>query len=138
MIMSEKLNCIIVKETEALNKLLAVLEEQHALLLENNIFGLEAIVSKIQLINKEVAELEVERRKETAGQSMNIIILDFKDETLDKNYRAIKRLLSDIEVQKNTNDMLIKQGLGFSTKMLNILSPDRNTKTYNSYGKMKR
>ncbi|WP_243122242.1 flagellar protein FlgN [Clostridium thermarum] len=138
MMMAEKLNSMVVKETEALNKLLKVLEEQHELLLKNDIFGLEAIVSKIQHINKEVAELEVERRKLTAGQSMSLVVLNLKDETLDKNYRTIKRLLADIEVQKETNDMLIKQGLGFSTRMLNILSPDRKAKTYNAYGKMKR
>lgn len=135
---AEKLNTIIVRETEALKQLLSVLEEQHELLLQNNIFALESIVSKIQLINKEVAQLEVERRKETEGQFMSVIVSNINDESLDRNYREIKRLLSEIEVQKNSNDMIIKQGLGFSAKMLNILSPNSNTKTYNSYGKMKR
>lgn len=138
MMMAAKLNNIIIRETQALSKLLSALEEQHGLLLKNDIFGLEAIVAKIQQINKEVAEIEVERRKESAGQAMSILVANLRDEQVDINYRNIKNLLSEIEVQKDANDMLIKQGLSFSAKILNILSPDRNTKTYNSYGKMKR
>lgn len=134
----ERLNDIIIRESEALKKLLLLLDKQHGLLVKNDIFGLEGIAQELQLTNKEVAEIEVERRKEAAGTSMSNVVQSFKDESLERNFRNIKKLLSDIQLQKDTNDLLIKQGLGFSTRMLNILNPDRNIKTYNSYGKMKR
>lgn len=134
----ERLNDIIIRETEALKKLLSLLEKQYDLLIKNDIFGLEGITQELQLSNKEVAEIEVERRKEAAGTSMSNVVQSFKDECLERNFRNIKKQLSDIQLQKDTNDMLIKQGLSFSTRMLNILNPDRNVKTYNSYGKMKR
>lgn len=130
------LNNLIVRETEALNLLLEALEEQHSMIIKNNIFGLEAIVDKIQSCNKSVAEIEIERRQLTKGSSMQILIDEYKDEQIDRNYRNIKMLVNELKIQKDTNEMLIKQGLGFSTRMLSILSPDRNAKTYNSYGKI--
>jgi flagellar biosynthesis/type III secretory pathway chaperone len=126
------------KEKDALEKLLSLLEEQHKLLLGNNVFELEGMVSKIQEANKVIAELEVERRKETAGKEMSEFVKESKNLELENIYRNIKRLLSELQLQKDTNEALIKQGLGFSTRILNILTPDRNTKTYNSYGKLRR
>ena len=121
-----------------MEKLLSLLEEQHKLLLGNNVFELEGMVSKIQEANKVIAELEVERRKETAGKEMSEFVKESKNLELENIYRNIKRLLSELQLQKDTNEALIKQGLGFSTRILNILTPDRNTKTYNSYGKLRR
>jgi flagellar biosynthesis/type III secretory pathway chaperone len=134
--MREQLNHIIVKETESLNKLLDLLDEQHRMLLTNEIYDLEDIVSKIQLCNKEIAEREMERRRITAGASMSEIVKGFNDNELETNYRKIKKLLEEVVLQKDTNEMLIKQGLGFSTRMLSIINPERNSKTYNSYGRV--
>ncbi|HCW03412.1 MAG TPA: flagellar protein FlgN [Clostridium sp.] len=135
---SEKLKNIVIREADALNKLLALLEEQHKLLLGNDVFQLEAIVEQIQAVNKEIAQIEVERRKETAGKAMSEIVRESKDLDLENSFRHIKKLISAVQLQKDTNDALIRQGLGFSTRMLNIISPDRNTKTYNAYGKLRR
>jgi flagellar biosynthesis/type III secretory pathway chaperone len=134
---SKTINLIIIKETVALNKLLTLLETQHELLIKNNVQKLEELVEEMEYCNKEIAKAEVERRKEINGQSMKAIINASKDDELDKNFRAIQRLISEIQVQKETNDMLIKLGLGFSTRILKILNPDRKPKTYNSYGKLK-
>ena len=125
---SEKLKSIMLKEKDALEKLLSLLEEQHKLLLGNNVFELEGMVSEIQEANKVIAELEVERRKETAGKEMSEFVKESKNLELENIYRNIKRLLSELQLQKDTNEALIKQGLGFSTRILNILTPDRNTK----------
>lgn len=135
---SKKLKNIVIREADALNKLLALLEEQHKLLLGNDVFQLEAIVEQIQAVNKEIAQIEVERRKETAGKAMSEIVRESKDLDLENSFRHIKKLISAVQLQKDTNDALIRQGLGFSTRMLNIISPDRNTKTYNAYGKLRR
>lgn len=136
--MRDVLNDVILKESAALENLLKLLDEQHIMLVKNDIFGLEDIVGKIQLSNKEIAEKEMERRRLVGGEAMSKVIDSYGDRELDSNYRKIKRLLSEVQLQKDTNEMLIKQGLGFSTRMLGIINPDRNMKTYNSYGKMGR
>ncbi|MDF2882738.1 MAG: flgN [Clostridiaceae bacterium] len=133
--MKEKLNLILVKEYESLNKLLSILDEQHIRVVKNDVFGMEAIVKEIEKENKAVAELEMERRKLTQGRKMSDIIQELNDENLDKNFRNIKMLLQEVTLQKDNNELLIKQRLGFTTQMLRILSPDRSVKTYNAYGK---
>jgi flagellar biosynthesis/type III secretory pathway chaperone len=131
------LNGIILREQEALRKLLLLLEKQHELILKNDIFGLESIVENIQECNKEIAQIEVERRAIVKSNSMRELVESFNDDAIDNNFRSIKMLLNELEIQKTTNEMLIKQGLGFSTRMLNIINPNKNTKTYNSYGKVR-
>jgi flagellar biosynthesis/type III secretory pathway chaperone len=132
------LNVIILKEHEALKKLLLLLEKQHGLILKNDIFGLEAIVEEIQNCNKEVAQVEVERRSLVKGNSMTALVQSFNDEEIDDNFRSVKMLLSELQLQKDTNEMLIRQGLGFSTRILNIINPNKTTKTYNAYGKIEK
>lgn len=132
------INNIVIKEIEALKKLLSLMEEQHSLFIKNDMLQLEGIVEKITLCNKEIAQAEVERRKLLSGESMRQAVMMSKNEELIDNYRTIKKLLNEIKVQKETNEMLFRMGLGFTTKMMNILNPDRNVKTYNAYGKLKR
>jgi hypothetical protein len=133
------ISSILVKEAEELKKLLAILEEQHELLINNDIIKLEGIVDRIQLCNKGVAEGEVERRKLTNNQPMKDIVSEFNDSELEDNYRKLIKILNEVKVQKETNDMLIKMGLGYSAKMLGILNPaDRNSTTYSSHGKYKK
>lgn len=133
--MKEKLNEILIKEYESLNKLLSTLDKQHNHIVKNDVFGMEAIVKEIGNENRVVAELEMERRKLTQGRNMSDIIRELKDETLDRNFRNIKMLLQQLILQKDNNELLIRQRLGFTTQMLSILSPDRSVKTYNAYGK---
>lgn len=128
---------VIAAETRALEKLLGLLEEQHELLINNDIFKLEEIVKKIELCNKEIAEAEVERRKLSNGRIMSDIVREANNDELEKNHREIKKVIEHTMAQKDINDTLIKMGLGFSVKMLTILNPDRNAKTYTSIGKYK-
>lgn len=129
------LNDVMIKEIAAVNELLSALDKQHEYILKNDIFSLEKIVSDIQLINKKVAQIEMERRQITRGQSMRKIIYEFKDEETDNNYRKIKMLLHEVKVQNESNNLLIKQNLSFTNRMLEVLNPNRQTKIYNSYGK---
>lgn len=133
--MTAELNRIIVEEYKALKALLEALDEQFECLAKRDALKLAAITEKIERISKEVARFEIERRKITNGQAMSKIVNELKDKELENNYRSIKKLLEQIRFQKDTNEMLIKQGLGFTTQMLNFLNPDRGPKTYNSYGK---
>jgi len=136
--MKEELKDIMVKEYNALKNLLNSLDKQHQLFLQNDIFALENMVKVIENNNKSIAELEVERRKLVGANSMKDIINVFKDEELENNYRDINMLLQEIKVQKDSNELLFKQGLVFTNRVLNIFSPNRNLKTYNSLGKIGR
>ena len=136
--MTQELNSIIVQETEAVGTLLLALEEQHRCILANDIFGLDACVSTIKEANKNIANMEVERRKLTAGRPMTEIIQELKDDELENNYYKIKQLLQEVVLQKDTNELLIKQGLSFTNRILNVLNPVREVATYNAYGKVKK
>lgn len=135
---ASSINSVIIRETQALRSLLIIMEEQNKFLMENNFFGLEEIVERLGLCNKGIAEVEVERRNLVNGASMKAVLAELNDDELYENYRSIQKLLHAVKLQQENNDMLIKLGLGFSTKMLNILNPDKKSKTYNSYGKLKR
>lgn len=136
--MIDKLTEVLVKEEGALRKLLDLLDEQFKLIMLKNIFGMEEMVERLQRCNKEIAEFEVERRKLIGGKSMREVVKALDNNDLDNAYRGIKKLLEAITLQKDTNETLIKQQLGYTNKMLNIINPRREVKTYNSYGNIRR
>ncbi|MGL5354088.1 MAG: flagellar protein FlgN [Clostridium sp.] len=136
--MVEKLTEVIVKEEGALSNLLVLLDEQFKLIMSKNVFGMEQMVERLQNCNKEIAEFEVERRKLIGAGSMRETVKNLDDEKLDSEYRKIQKLLEAIILQKDTNELLLKQQIGYTNKMLNIINPRREVKTYNSYGNMRR
>lgn len=131
----QQLNSIIIKEYDALSKLLESLNEQFTYLSKNDVFALDGITEKLDKCAREVAKYEVERRKITGEKAMSKIIDECQDKTLDDNYRSTLNLLHKVQLQKDINESLIKQGLNFTTQMLNMLKPDRAPKTYNAYGR---
>ena len=134
--MIDNLISILTTEEVELQKLLVLLENQHKLIVNKEVFKLEAIVDEIKLANKSVAQAEVARRKLVNGKTMKSVITETGDKDLDQAYRRIKRTLKSIEIQNETNDMLLKQQLIYTNKLLNIINPKRDVKTYNSYGKI--
>ena len=118
-------------EREALSGLKDMLVEQYQYIMKNDVFGLEGIVSKIQGSNKNVAQCEVNRRKELAGKSLKEVIKT--DYDLSNEYDEINKVIEEIRLQKETNELLIKQQLVLTNKMLAIINPSREQKTYNSY-----
>jgi len=136
--MKEELNNIMIKEIEAVEELLMTLELQHKCLASNDVIGMDGCVAKLENCSRKIAEWETKRRQCTEGAAMSVVIDEADSEELENNYRKIKRLLEEAKLQKETNELLIKQGLGFTTKVLNIMNPDRTPKTYNAYGKMGR
>lgn len=136
--MKEELIDIILMELIAIKELLVMLERQHKALLKSDAVTLESCVSKVEKSNRKLAEMEVKRREITKGRSMSEIVDEIGDSDLDKSYREMKKLLEEVRVQKDSNDLLIKQGLSFTNRILNILNPSRTPKTYNSYGKVSR
>ena len=136
--MKEKLNKVMLQEIVAVESLLMALEEQHRCIVVNDIFGMEACVDKIKEANKNIAYMEVERRKLTENRAMTDIIGELRDTELEDNYYKIKQLLQEVVLQKDTNELLIKQGLSFTNRILNVLNPVREVSTYNAYGKVKK
>lgn len=134
----EELKKVLLLEEKEIRELLNILENQHKLLVKKDIFGLEAIVEEIQKKNKLVAESEVNRRRVLGQNSLKEVVKNSKDEELDSIFRNIQKLLEEIVLQKETNDLFIKQQLTFTNRMLNIINPKREIPTYNSYGNMKR
>ncbi|WP_127836350.1 flagellar protein FlgN [Clostridium prolinivorans] len=134
--MKEELMNIILIEIEALKELLKILEKQHEFLLKSNAITLEGFISKIEDSNKKIAEIEIKRRQITKGRPMREIIEEIGDNDLDKYYREIKKLIEEVRIQKDSNELLIKQGLSFTNRILNILNPSKIPKIYNSYGQL--
>ncbi|WP_066892463.1 flagellar protein FlgN [Clostridium nigeriense] len=136
--MKNSLKDILSFEEEKLRELLALLDKQYKLILSKDIFGMEAVVEEIKLKNKEVAEAEVERRRFLGNASIKEYVENTKDESLDISYRNIQKLLNEMVLQKDTNELLIKQQLSFTNKLLNIINPKKDATTYNSYGNIRR
>ncbi|GCD09030.1 flagellar protein FlgN [Clostridium tagluense] len=136
--MKDKLNVVMIQEIEAVAVLLVELEEQHKYIIDKDIFGMEACINKIKEANKNIAHMEVQRRELTESRDMMELIEKFKDAELENNYYKIKNLLQQVVLQKDTNQLLIRQGLNFTNRILNVLSPVRETITYNGYGKVKK
>lgn len=136
--MKEELIEIILMEILAIRELLGMLEKQHDCLINSDAITLESCVTDIEACNRKVAEMEVRRRQLTKGRPMSEIVYDIGDEDLEAHYREIRKLLEEVKLQKDTNELLIRQGLSFTNRVLNIINPSRTSKTYNSYGKVSR
>lgn len=134
--MSNQLYNILKKEEEAIGELLLVLEKQHTKILKNDPIELNMVTDEIQLINKKVAEAEVARRKLVGNKKITELMTNDNSKEIDRVLRDIKILLTNIQLQKDTNDLLIKQQLSYTNKILSIINPRRDVKTYNSYGKI--
>lgn len=136
--MNLELERVLELEELKLKELLKLLDKQHELILSKNLFELEAIVEEIQIKNKEIAQVEVERRKILGGISIKEYILKSNQKDLDEIYRRINKLLNEMVLQNDTNELLIKQQLTFTNKLINIMTPKKEAAVYNSYGNIKR
>ena len=67
------------------------------------------------------------RRKELAGKSLKEVIKT--DYDLSNEYDEINKVIEEIRLQKETNELLIKQQLVLTNKMLAIINPSREQKT---------
>ena len=133
-----ELTSVIKEQSMALSDLLEKLDKQHKLIVNKDIFGLEGIVEEIQLCNKKIAEVEVKRRKLTGSASVSQLVKDSNSKELDDVHREITKVLHMVKLQKDTNEILIRQGLGFTNKLLEVLNPKKETNVYNSYGHIRR
>ena len=127
------------KEQEKhLVQLAELLDIQKNFIINKDVFGLEGIVDKINECSKKIAREEVARRNLLNNKSLKEVILNSDNEELKTTYMKISDTVRNVSDRKDTNELLLKQQLVFTNKMLNIMNPDKEIKTYNSYGSLKK
>lgn len=129
---------LIQSQEEDLKQLLELLETQYKMIMSKDVFGLEGLVEKINECGKKIAQKEVKRRGLIDNKSMRSIVNESNNEELKRLYSAIQNTLNEVTSKKETNDMLLKQQIVFNNKMLELINPNRDMKTYNSYGNLSR
>ena len=127
---------LIQSQEEDLKKLLELLETQYMMIMSKDVFGLEGLVDKINECGKRIAQDEVERRKLIDNGSIKKIVNESHNNELKKLYSKIQDKLNEVISRKETNDTLLKQQIIFNNKMLALINPNREIKTYNSYGNL--
>lgn len=135
--MIEKIIKIINDEQKALEDLLMLLKMQYDLLMKQDAFSLEGIIDKINASSKTLAKYELDRRNLLGKQSFKEFVAASNSDELKASYEKVKNTLQKTSMQKETNDILVKQKLMFTNKMLAIMNPNREASTYNSYGNIK-
>ncbi|MBM7835432.1 flagellar protein FlgN [Clostridium sardiniense] len=135
--MYSDLKLTIFEEKRILQELMELLDEQYNAILSNEVLALEKVNENIELIGKKLAAIEINRRDIIKDKNFKGIVENSNDEHLKDVYKEVRGLLKDIELQKDTNDTLIKQRLFFTNKMINIIRPSKNIGTYNSYGNVR-
>lgn len=127
---------LIQSQNEDLKKLLEMLEAQYTMLMGKDVFGLEGLVDKINECGKKIAQEEVKRRKLIGTESMIDIVNKSENKELEELYNKIQNTLNKVILKKETNEILLKQKVLFNNKMLALINPNREIKTYNSYGNL--
>lgn len=67
---------------------------------------------------------------------MGSLIEESDDKNIKEAYEEIKQTIKMIEIQKESNDVILKQKLFFNKKMLNVLKPSQGIGTYNYSGQL--
>ena len=129
---------LIKEQDNRLSELSELLQMQYDFMVSKNLFGLEDLVDKINDCSKRVAEVELKRRNLMGEKSLTQFVSEQNNKELEKAYESIKNTLDEVKIKKETNDILLKQRLSFNSRMLAILNPSREIKTYNSYGSFKK
>ncbi|MGO5065123.1 flagellar protein FlgN [Clostridium sp. LCP25S3_F8] len=133
--MEEKIKQSLKEEIVVLKELLSLLDDQHNFISFKKTFELDKIAVDIEEKCKELAQKEMARRNLVGESSMKEFIANSEDKELREIYKETTNVLDEIKLQKDSNDMLIRQSISLTTNMLNILNPDRTPKTYGPYGR---
>ncbi|WP_294394634.1 flagellar export chaperone FlgN [uncultured Clostridium sp.] len=127
----------LMKEQEIhLGQLLVLLQVQKEMIMKKDAFGLEGLVDKLNDCSKKIAQEEVARRKMLNNRSVKEVVSNAQNEELTKVYNGLSETLQKVIFQKETNDLLIKQQISLNSKVLEMMNPNREIKTYNSYGNL--
>lgn len=134
--MIDKIISILVKQEAALQNLLKELEIQYKRVLGNDVKAIEEMIKRIQILNREVAFLEVEKKKVLKGESLSSFLNSNYSDELDQCYRRLWKLVHAVKLQKDSNDLLLKQKISFTNKILRLTRPNQDVSVYNAYGKI--
>lgn len=134
--MEKQLLEILQQELKAMEKLLGVLEEQYEFLVKQDVFKLESIVEDIEEAGRELARCESKRRGLVGKISLKEITERVKNEEITLVCDEINKVIAALQLQKDSNDLLIKQSLSYTNAMLAMISPKQEKLTYNGYGKI--
>jgi flagellar biosynthesis/type III secretory pathway chaperone len=135
--LSPELKVVIYQEKNILKKLLELLDEQQELIINKDIMKIDKIAQELDSTAKELATTEIKRRSIMGSDSsMKETVESCNDENIKQAYEEIKNNLKMIEIQKESNALLIKQRLFFTKKMINYIKPNKSIGTYNAYGQI--
>lgn len=135
--MSPELKVIIYEQRKLFKELLNLLDEQYDLILGKDPTLLDKIARKLENVSRDIAKLEIQRRNIVGSDfSMGTLIEENDDKNIKEAYEEIKSTIKMIEVQKESNHVILKQKLFFTKKMLNVIKPSQGTGTYNYCGQV--
>lgn len=129
---------LMIDQEKDLRELLKLIEIQRDMIIKKDLFGLEELVDKLIHISKEIAKKEIQRRKLLGEDKVVEVVKESNNIELKQAYRNIKDTLKTVLSEKETNEIMLKQRLLFTNKMLAIINPDRRIKTYTSTGNLAR
>ena len=136
--MNPELKLVMFEEKKLLHELLDLLDKQYEAIVDKELMILETLTERIEESGKNLAAIEIKRRSLVKDDSFSELIENSNDIHAKEVYEEIKSILNNLELQKNTNDTIIKQNLFFTNKMISVIKPSKSTGTYNSYGKVGR
>ena len=134
--MVEKLIELMKSQEKHLVQLLELFEIQKDLIMKKDAFALEGLADKLNECSKKIAREEVARRNLLNNGSLKEFVYNAKNEELSKTYAEVSEMVHKVMLQKDTNEMLIKQQISLNAKVLQMMNPNREIKTYNSYGNL--
>ena len=134
--MVEKLIELMKSQEKHLVQLLELFEIQKDLIMKKDAFALEGLADKLNECSKKIAREEVARRNLLNNGSLKEFVYNAKNEELSKIYAEVSDKVHKVMMQKDTNEMLIKQQISLNAKVLEMMNPNREIKTYNSYGNL--
>ncbi|WGX75674.1 flagellar protein FlgN [Paraclostridium bifermentans] len=135
--MSPELKVIIYEQRKLFKELLNLLDEQYDLILGKDPTLLDKIARKLENVSRDIAKFEIQRRNIVGSDfSMGTLIEENDDKNIKEAYEEIKSTIKMIEVQKESNHVILKQKLFFTKKMLNVIKPSQGTGTYNYCGQV--
>ncbi|MCC3862825.1 flagellar protein FlgN [Terrisporobacter petrolearius] len=135
--MNSQLKVVIFEEKNIIKNLLTLLDEQYNLIIDKDVIKMDKIAKELDESAKNLARIEIKRRNIMGSESsMKEVVDDSDDEKIKQAYEEIQATLKMIEIQKEANEILIKQRLFFTQKMINCIKPNKGIGTYNAYGQV--
>lgn len=135
--MNPELKVVIYEQRKLFKELLNLLDEQYDLILGKDATLLDKIARKLEKVSRDIAKLEIQRRNIVgSNSSMRSLVEKSDDKNIKEAYEEIRQTIKMIEVQKESNQTLLKQRLFFNKKMLNVLKPSQGIGTYNYSGQV--